>query len=253
MTFEKRPSVSLAFGPNRNQTLRRQEPTNARAPMTDNNEAQIPNGIPQQQTLVLVQVDGKQAIIRGVFTSFDDVVAHLENFLAEYLPESGDKVTLIPLAKSNGDTDRVATSKVVVVRKDRRVATPYQVWDSATKARSEASLKLFWCMTEDHDEDWFMVAHSAREAAGLHEGNEGYDIGDAEVEYLMDLPVGIRARDDEDVGWPVDETLIACGAKFVQKVQGQPRVIKLNGRTFSEGAMDSVVEAVRASRSVGQG
>lgn len=216
----------------------------------DNDEAPIPTGIPAQPTLVLMQVDGKQSTIRGVFTSLDDLEHHLYHSLSEY-DRDKDKIVLTPLTKSNGDSDRMATGKVVVVKDGRRIPTVYQVWDSAARVRAEESLKLFWVVTDDHHEDWFIVAHSAREAAKLHESYEGYDIGDATVEYVVDLPVGTRARPDSEVGWPVDETLIACGAKFIQNRRGKPRVVYVGGRTFSEGTMDSIVEAVRATRSLG--
>ena len=35
-------------------------------------------------------------------------------------------------------------------------------------------MELYWVTTEDHGEDWFIVAISSKEAAKLHEDMEGY-------------------------------------------------------------------------------
>ena len=66
-------------------------------------------------------------------------------------------------------------------------------------------------MTEDHDEDWFIVAHGEDEAARFHEDAEGYDPGDATVEMIMKIPEDVAA----ELGWPSDEVLKACGAEIV--------------------------------------
>ena len=49
-------------------------------------------------------------------------------------------------------------------------------------------MNLYWVTTEDHDEDWFVVASSAEEAAEFHEKEEGYGAGDAEAEKVLDIP-----------------------------------------------------------------
>ena len=48
-------------------------------------------------------------------------------------------------------------------------------------------MELFWVTTEDHDEDWFVVASSAEEASRFHEDAEGYDPGDATAEEILSL------------------------------------------------------------------
>ena len=49
-------------------------------------------------------------------------------------------------------------------------------------------MKLYWVTTENHDEDWFIVASSPEEASKYHEKMEGYNIGDAEAEEVLDIP-----------------------------------------------------------------
>ena len=76
--------------------------------------------------------------------------------------------------------------------------------------------KLYWLTTEDHDEDWFVVASSAGEACKFHEDAEGYAIGDATAEEILSIPENIPAES----GWPSDELLVAVGAKFIMFISG---------------------------------
>ena len=46
-------------------------------------------------------------------------------------------------------------------------------------------MKLFWITTDDHDEDWFVVASSSTEASQYFENYEGYNPGDAEAEEIL--------------------------------------------------------------------
>ncbi len=99
-------------------------------------------------------------------------------------------------------------------------------------------MKLFWVTTEDHDEDWFIVASSAEEASELHENMEGYDPGDAIAEEILSIPENIPA----EPGWPSDELLLAVGAKFI--VENPSRVVEINGRKFSEGLLESFLNEI---------
>jgi len=99
-------------------------------------------------------------------------------------------------------------------------------------------MKLFWVTTEDHDEDWFVVASSAEEASEFHENVEGYDPGDATAEEILSIPENIPA----ETGWPSDELLLAVGAKFI--VENPSRVVEINGRKFSEGLLESFLNEI---------
>ena len=52
------------------------------------------------------------------------------------------------------------------------MATP--TGETPTRARRKKRFFLYWCTTEDADEDWFVVADSARAARRYHERAEGY-------------------------------------------------------------------------------
>ncbi len=99
-------------------------------------------------------------------------------------------------------------------------------------------MKLYWVTTEDHDEDWFIVASSLNEAEKLHEEMEGYDPGDAEAEEILDIPENVPA----ETGWPSDEILLAVGAKFI--LNDQSRVVEIEGRKFCEGMLGAVIEEI---------
>jgi hypothetical protein len=96
-------------------------------------------------------------------------------------------------------------------------------------------MNLYWVTTEDHDEDWFVIASSQKEAARLHEKMEGYDPGDATAEEILEVPETM----DVEAGWPSKEILLALGAKFL--LTGQARVVEIRGRKFCEGIMEETI------------
>jgi hypothetical protein len=98
-------------------------------------------------------------------------------------------------------------------------------------------LKLYWCWTDDHDEDWFCVARSAREARRHHERAEGYDRGDAQSALVMALPESLQ--DDRFAGWPSRRLLLACGAQIER--WDTPRVVVIEGRRYAEGMLEHQV------------
>jgi hypothetical protein len=99
-------------------------------------------------------------------------------------------------------------------------------------------MKLYWVTTEFHEEDWFIVADSAKEAARIHEDWEGYDPGDAIAEHILDIPDKFPA----EKGWPSTELLKALGAKFID--DGPARVVEISGRIFCEGLMDATITSI---------
>ena len=97
---------------------------------------------------------------------------------------------------------------------------------------------MYWVTTEDHDEDWFIVASSSKEAAKYHEDMEGYDRGDAKAEEILDIPENVPA----DKGWPSDELLLAVGAKFL--LNEQSRIVEIAGRKFCEGMLEAILSEI---------
>lgn len=99
-------------------------------------------------------------------------------------------------------------------------------------------MNLYWVTTEDHEEDWFVIANTAEEAAAFHEEYEGYDMGNAKAEMVQKIPAGISVR----VGWPSNDFLQACGANIL--VDGLTRVVEIGGRKFCEGLMESTIRTM---------
>ncbi|MBW1824537.1 MAG: hypothetical protein JRI87_08215 [Deltaproteobacteria bacterium] len=99
-------------------------------------------------------------------------------------------------------------------------------------------MNLYWVTTDDHGEDWFIVSHTKQEATRFHEDAEGYEIGDAAAEMILEIPEAITA----DVGWPPEELLESCGANI--RVGGSARVVEIGGRKFSEGLMESTIRTL---------
>lgn len=94
-------------------------------------------------------------------------------------------------------------------------------------------MNLYWVTTEDHDEDTFIIAPSARAARKYHEVADGYDPGDARAERILHLPT----CGPDDIGWPSDEILRRCSAQIIS--QDSPRVVVIKGRRFCEGMFES--------------
>jgi hypothetical protein len=99
-------------------------------------------------------------------------------------------------------------------------------------------MKLYWVTTEEHDEDWFVVNSSSKEASRFHEKMEGYNPGDATAKKVLSIPNDIHA----EPGWPSDELLLALGARFIQN--DQTRVVEIGGKTFCEGMLEATLNEI---------
>ncbi len=100
-------------------------------------------------------------------------------------------------------------------------------------------MKLYWVTTEDHDEDWFVVAGNARQAENFHEDYEGYDRGDAVAEKVLDIPENI----DAEKGHPSTELLQELGATFLE--EGPTRIVEINGRKYCEGMLEAMIMSLQ--------
>jgi hypothetical protein len=125
---------------------------------------------------------------------------------------------------------------------------------ASSDRRSRTALKLYWLTDPHHEDDWFVVARSTRDARLFYL----YDVGeDASAAYaygcerILTLPKGLQKvddevfniRDDHDSGWPTHELLRSCGAVFLREEPS--RVVQIAGRQFAEGMLDAEVERAR--------
>ena len=59
-------------------------------------------------------------------------------------------------------------------------------------------MNLYWVITENHDEDWFVKAHDSDGLKDFYEKTERYNKGMAVAKPVME----ILGHTVEDVGWP---------------------------------------------------
>lgn len=125
-------------------------------------------------------------------------------------------------------TYRLAAALVVEILASPRnsVSLVPDAWSAMTSDITGNRAKryaLYWCTTPDGDEDWFVVAPSARAARAFHERAEGYDRGSAAAERVVALPPDLVEGGgwcDPETGerssraaWPSDAMLRACGGE----------------------------------------
>ncbi len=109
---------------------------------------------------------------------------------------------------------------------------------------------LYWCQTPDHDEDWFVIARTAREARSFFTNYEGYDAGDAEASRICAVPEGVVITEP---GWALEEVLRACGAEILRAQE--PRQVEIRGIHYEEGRLDALIMKAHddAFQAAGQG
>jgi hypothetical protein len=96
---------------------------------------------------------------------------------------------------------------------------------------------LYWVTTEDHYEDWFVLAPSPEEATQYFENYEGYNEGDAEAEEI----IGISDDLQLETGWPDKELLEKLGFIYLSNEDDHTRVVEYCGIKFVEGAMEAII------------
>ncbi len=177
---------------------------------------------------VLTLADGQERIAYDTLEYGDD-----EGFedVSRFVRSAGTmlrKGESIRLAKLEVQVDM---TKVQDVMPESRVKFEDQPW------------KLYWCETEDHDEDWFVIARHPRLAAIHHENAEGYDRNYATATFVADVP---RDMEIDVAQWPSDEQIIACGGEFVQRTKdgyevqrnmmgSGGRIVKFGDKFYAEG------------------
>jgi hypothetical protein len=122
----------------------------------------------------------------------------------------------------------------------------------AKEDKSGNVVNLYWVTTEDHDEDWFILARTGRAAECYHIEYEGYEPGDARAELILlagtvpipgPIPRHAQLEDLQRFGFEI------------LNPDPNGRCARRNGRTFLEGHPESMVAEVRddAEEALGQG
>jgi len=100
---------------------------------------------------------------------------------------------------------------------------------------------LYWVTTEDHDEDWFVLAASPVEATQYFENYEGYNQGDAEAEEIIGISDDLRL----ETGWPDKELLEKLGFIYLSNEDEHTRVVEFMGRKFVEGSLEAIINEIQ--------
>lgn len=95
---------------------------------------------------------------------------------------------------------------------------------------------VYWCFSECHCEDWFVVARTWREARRFFADYEDMGIEEVDVDRLLALPEGVTVVEP---GWADEGLLRACGAKILRT--DNPRAAELKGVVYQEGHMNFIL------------
>jgi hypothetical protein len=116
-------------------------------------------------------------------------------------------------------------------------------------ASKQQTVKLYWCTTADHDEDWFIFAESARSAKKYHEYYEGYGAGDARARLMVrDVPLTKFTNGEPPCHAQMRE-LMALGFEDAGSVPDR-RKVRFEGKTYTEGILESLVVRGRQQMAV---
>ena len=111
-------------------------------------------------------------------------------------------------------------------------------------ASNKQTIKLYWCTTDGHDEDWFILAESARSAKRYHEYYEGYGAGDAHSRLI----VSNVTREEFMSGTPPChaqfQDLFQIGFESTGAIPNRRRA-GCNGEIFREGILEAIIELGR--------
>ena len=94
-------------------------------------------------------------------------------------------------------------------------------------------LHLYWYITPNNLDDWFVVSSSKRSAMSWLESEEGA----LSMERILTIPADVEFEDG-DPGWPQVDFLRKLGATVI--LEKSPRTVLLNGRVFSEGGLEAM-------------
>jgi hypothetical protein len=114
---------------------------------------------------------------------------------------------------------------------------------------SRKQVRLYWVTTDDHDEDWFIFAASARQARAYHEDYEGYDKGDAHSRLIVSNVILKEFQNGTPPCHAQFQDLFQIGFQDAGTIPNRRRV-RFNGEIFREGILESIIELGRQELAV---
>lgn len=101
-------------------------------------------------------------------------------------------------------------------------------------------MNLYWVTTEDHHEDWFVLAKDPQNAEVFFEEYEGYDDDTAFALLVCTVNISEAGAD-----WADHALLESLGAEIQEMDSG--RVVQLLGETYAEGMLDGIIRQCDAA------
>jgi hypothetical protein len=117
---------------------------------------------------------------------------------------------------------------------------------------STKQIKLYWVTTQDHDEDWFIFAESARQARAYHEHYEGYGKGDAHSRLIVS---DVTLKEFQNGTPPCHaqfQDLFQIGFENAGTIPNR-RGVKFNKEIFREGILEAIIELGRQQQALENG
>jgi hypothetical protein len=111
-------------------------------------------------------------------------------------------------------------------------------------ASNKQTMKLYWITTQDHYEDWFIFAESAKSARAYHEDYEGYGKGDARSRLIVSNVILKEFINGTSPCHARFEDLFQIGFQNAGTIPNQRRV-GFNGEIFREGILEAIIELGR--------
>jgi hypothetical protein len=103
-------------------------------------------------------------------------------------------------------------------------------------ASNKETIKLYWVTTQDHDEDWFIFAESAKNARAYHEHYEGYGKGDASSRLIVSNVTLEKFMNGTPPCHAQFEDLFQIGFQDAGTIPNR-RGVKFSGEIFREGSL----------------
>jgi hypothetical protein len=116
-------------------------------------------------------------------------------------------------------------------------------------ASTKQTIKLYWCTSADHAEDWFIFAESARQARAYHEHYEGYDKGDANSRLIVSNVTLQEFMNGTPPCHAQFEDLLQIGFQDAGAIPNRRRA-GWNGEIFREGILEAIIELGRQQQAI---
>ena len=111
-------------------------------------------------------------------------------------------------------------------------------------ASNKQTMKLYWVTTQDHDEDWFIFAESAKNARTYHEDYEGYGNGDAHSRLIVSNIILKEFQNGTPPCHAQFQDLFQIGFQNAGTIPNRSNA-RFNGDIFREGILEAIIELGR--------